>query len=359
MAINIDIIKDKIGRGCFFTGNREMIEFLIGQNLDPLEEYAFIITENKAIIITPHEVVNEAIISLNYLGYSTVIYQNKLQNIMAQLENLDIPNEVNLCFDQELIAYMNLFIDRRHMVNNCTRWFQEFMLTKTQIQFERIKKCVSLNENAYQSISKNFKQGMNELDVFKVIKESYVRDSNENLPFLCDIVSGERSCEVSGFPTDYILNQGDTMIIDLLPRYQGIYCDHTRTFFIGEPTEKQRYVYETLQRALQKAESLLRPGTKSLEIYQAVYETFQEVSLEACFPHHAGHGFGLTIYEAPFFIKEEDTSLQVGMIVAIEPGLYLANEFGIRIEDNYLITENGYERLGKIPLDIENFIINA
>lgn len=286
-----------------------------------------------------------------------ITYQDKVQNIISQLKNIIFPQHIQMCYEYEPILYLKVFTDMNKSVTDCSYSFKNLIMTKTKEQLERIKKCVEINEKTYEFIYKNFKKGMNELDTYKLVKESNYHNSGENIPFVCDIVAGKRSCDVSGFPTEYIPKTGDTMILDLLPRYQGVYCDHTRTFFIGKPTEKQKKIYGLLLEALKRVENILKPGTVSKDIYEAIYETFKEASLHECFPHHGGHGIGLTIYEPPYFIKEDDKVLQYGMIVAIEPGIYIKEEFGIRIENNYFITEDGFELLGNIPTEIDEYTI--
>lgn len=358
MAVDIRIIKDKVKKNGFFSGRREIIEYLTGENLDPMEEYAILITREHAVVITPHEIkCKETDDAVLYEGYSPVTYQNKLQNIMACLKEMTVPDRILMCRGSEQNIYIEAFRSMGRQTQDCSAWFKHEAMTKTEEQVNRIRECVEINNRAYRSVREHFKAGMNEFDVYRLIQESYYRTSGENIPFISDIVSGLRSCGVSGQPTTYRPGRGDTMILDLLPRSNGVYCDHTRTFFLGAADEKQRYLYRLLLRALANAEKLLKPGESGKNIYRAVYETFQEASLGGYFPHHAGHGFGLTIYEAPYFIKEEGDILQPKMTVAIEPGIYLPGEYGIRLENNYLITKDGFELLGNIPADMEAYVI--
>ncbi len=357
MAFDWTMIRNRIGKEGFFTSNREIIEFMIEQNLDSLEEYALVITGEDAVIITPHPIRLKDVRLVEYCGYSAVTFQHKILNIIAELSALKLPQMLHLCYETERFVYVDEFMKQNRRLKNCNPWMKELLKTKSQKQIERIKQCVQLNEKAYKLIQQRFQRGMSELDLYKTVKESYHQNTNENIPFICDIAAGRRSCGVSGPPTNYQPRPGDTIIMDLLPRYRGLYCDHTRTFFVGEPSTNQRRIYELLQKALHHAETYLKPGVKGSEIYKAIYSTFKEEDLQECFPHHGGHGFGLGIYEPPYFIKKEEEVLQTGMTVAIEPGIYLPGNFGIRIENNYLITEQGYQCIGNIPLKMEDYII--
>lgn len=172
--------------------------------------------------------------------------------------------------------------------------------------------------------------GVSEMEIFRTIKSVYNEKTSENIQFIADVIAGVRTAEVSGPPTEYRLSEGDAVILDLLPRYRGIYCDTTRTLFWGNPSKKQKEMLHSC---------LKRHG----------YESY--------FPHHAGHGFGKTIYEAPYFLPGCKTELKENMAVTLEPGIYLPGQFGIRLENDFQITEKGARLLGAMPLGIETYIV--
>lgn len=98
-------------------------------------------------------------------------------------------------------------------------------------------------------------------------------------------------------------------------------------------------------RAMAAGERELRAGNSCLAVYHAVHQVFEKEKMGDFFPHHAGHGLGLTHPEAPFFVRQANEALLAGDVVTLEPGLYVPNVGGIRIEHNYHVTERGYERL--------------
>jgi Xaa-Pro dipeptidase len=126
----------------------------------------------------------------------------------------------------------------------------------------------------------------------------------------------------------------------------GYRSDFTNTLVAGrEPSADQRRLYDLCREAMAAAERELRPGAACLTVYQAVRGVFDKAGVAEHFPHHAGHGLGLSHPEAPYFVRHADETLLAGDVVTLEPGLYVPGVGGLRIEHNYLVTPRGYERL--------------
>ncbi|HSM57582.1 MAG TPA: Xaa-Pro peptidase family protein [Candidatus Sulfomarinibacteraceae bacterium] len=189
--------------------------------------------------------------------------------------------------------------------------------------------------------------GVGELEVYTAVNEAIVSQAGAPIVPLGDFVSGERAFDVGGPPTERVLQAGDLMILDLFPVIHGYRADFTTTVAVDNILTPQQ---ETLQTALHDAiragEALLRPGARAADIYDAVYRALDDHDLGQHFPHHAGHGLGLGHPEAPYFVPHSHETLLPGDVVTLEPGAYGA-DFGARIEHNYLITDEGYQRLTK------------
>lgn len=193
-----------------------------------------------------------------------------------------------------------------------------------------------------------------ENQIKKFVLSVYKKELGE-FSFKGDIVAGVRSSVGEGVATDYQIKEGDSIILDLLPRKDGICADTTRTFFVGAPSEEQVAVYNVVKTALEKTEKILSPKIKAYEIYNFMKEQLRP--FEDTFFHHAGHLIGFRRLLKPQFLPGEKRILRVGDVVTLEPGVYIKDKFGVRLENNYLITENGYEKLFNYPLEIEKFIL--
>ncbi len=149
-----------------------------------------------------------------------------------------------------------------------------------------------------------------------------------------------------GPPTGRVLEAGDMFILDFSVVIAGYRSDFTNTLVVGrEPTADQRRLYDLCVGAMAAGEKELRSGRECRTVYDAVRGVFEKAGVAEHFPHHAGHGLGLTHPEAPYLVRHADETLAAGDVVTLEPGLYVAGVGGIRIENNYLITDRGYERL--------------
>jgi Xaa-Pro aminopeptidase len=156
-----------------------------------------------------------------------------------------------------------------------------------------------------------------------------------------------------GPPTSRILAAGDLFILDFSVVIAGYRSDFTNTLAVGrKPTAEQKKNMDLCKSAMALGERQLRAGAKCLEVYNAVNGTFEAVGMAEHFGHHAGHGIGLSHPEAPFFVRDADETLVAGDVVTLEPGCYVANVGGMRIENNYLITDAGFERMSNHTIDL-------
>ena len=217
------------------------------------------------------------------------------------------------------------------------------------------EKRLNLNRLAFDDVIKKYKAGMSEADIKKIIIDAFNENEKTPFEFSGDIVAGLRSSEIEGDATDYVLKKGDTLILDLQPGFDNCYADTTRTFFVGEISDKQRKAYEAVLSALSAMEKVLLTKPRACDVYRAMQQELSKFNLSC--PHHAGHAVGKEKLLEPRLIEECTEPIVEGMIIALEPGVYFENEFGIRVENNYLITKDGIKELFNYPLEIEKFII--
>ena len=222
---------------------------------------------------------------------------------------------------------------------------------------EQIQKALECNRCAYERIRTTAAAGMTEQAVWEEILSAWEEAAGEPVrEHVYDLVSGERAAQIGGPATDRVLQKGDCLIADLLPKYRDGWCDTTRTFFIGEPDEEVRKAYGVLLEAIRVGEACLKPGVTGGEIFAAVDAFLKEKGYPGL-PHHAGHAVGKTEQDDPDFLAGVDQPLCAGMVVTLEPGIYLEGKNGLRVENNYLITETGAENLFSYPEELEYFII--
>lgn len=207
-----------------------------------------------------------------------------------------------------------------------------------------------LQQKIHDEIKKNLRAGMSEKEIGEVISGIYA-------DWRGDLISGERTANIEGEPTERIIKKGDTVLFDLQVYTDGMWSDITRVYFVGEPSLKQKKAYEAVLKAVYEGEKLLLPGTKGKNIWKTMRDAIGD---EFAFTHHGGHRIDKdNFYLAPSFIPESDDELKAGEIITLEPAVYYPGEFGIRLENNYLITEDGYERLCSLPMEMSHYIVKG
>ncbi len=183
--------------------------------------------------------------------------------------------------------------------------------------------------------------------------EFYLRkQGSEGVSFNFIILSGKNSSSPHGSPSDKIVETGDFIIMDFGAVINGYCSDMTRTIAVGEVSEKQRLVYETVLKAQNAAIEATAPQKICKDIDHISRDIINKAGFEGCFGHGLGHSIGLEVHESPSFNRVDESPLLPGMVITVEPGIYLEGEFGVRIEDMIVITENGCENLTKSPKEL-------
>jgi Xaa-Pro aminopeptidase len=208
-----------------------------------------------------------------------------------------------------------------------------------------IREAVEAVDAGHQAARQTMKPGISELDIYNAVHAGIVKAAKTPVLLMGDFVSGDRAFGGGGPATDRVLQAGELMIIDVFPIVNGYRADYTATLSVdGKLTDKQRALETALQEAMAAGESMLKPGNRAGDVHRAVKDKFVGRGFGEGFHHHAGHGLGLGHPDAPYFVPNSDEILIAGDVVTLEPGSY-GPDFGARIENNYLITENGFERL--------------
>jgi Xaa-Pro aminopeptidase len=226
------------------------------------------------------------------------------------------------------------------------RTVAEMRRQKDADEIDLLRRCMRAAEAGHAWARANVRPGMTELDVYCGVNTACIQAAGQAVIVYGDFAVSPGPERRGGPPTERTLEPGDMMILDYSVVIGGYRSDFTNTLVVGrDPTADQQRLYDLCMRAMAAGEKELRAGQACRTVYEAVRNVFDREGMAEHFPHHAGHGLGLTHPEAPYFVREADETLLVGDVVTLEPGLYVSGIGGIRIEHNYLITERGFERL--------------
>jgi Xaa-Pro dipeptidase len=221
-----------------------------------------------------------------------------------------------------------------------------FRKTKGEDELRNLREATDRLEVAYEVARTNITVGKSEIELCRdVMSDSIIRHGPFEFSRGDTWLSGERTLEMGGPPSNRRFREGDSIILDLQSVANGYWADGARTYIVGKASEKQERIFNVLLEAKRKAEGLLKPGTACRDVYNAVAREIDNAGFSGMFPHHAGHGLGLEDQEGPFFIPGSREKLEEGVVCTIEPGIYHPHIGGFRDEDTYIVTRDGYEKI--------------
>lgn len=215
---------------------------------------------------------------------------------------------------------------------------------KAPEEIVKIRAALELCDAAQAFMRQAVQPGRSELDLWAATRAHVEGRAGGRLPILADLVAGARTAEIGGPPSGYVLQPGDALILDFVPRLNGYWGDNAATYFAGDPPAELAKVYDVVRQALRRAVEAARPGLAARELDALARRSIAEAGYEP-YPHHTGHGMGASYHDEPRIVPYNDLALAPGMVVALEPGVYLPGVGGVRLEDVVLITADGCELL--------------
>ena len=225
-------------------------------------------------------------------------------------------------------------------------------IVKEACEIEKIKAAQKIAEEAFDHIITFIKEGMTEKEISLELDFYMLSHGAEALSFETIAVAGANSSMPHGVPGDYRVKKGDFITLDYGATVDGYHSDMTRTVCLGEPSDKMREVYSTVLEAQLKGLESLHDGITGLDADKAAREVIENAGYGKNFGHGLGHGVGIEIHESPRLSPKAPHTLKTGHVVTVEPGIYLPGEFGVRIEDMAVITENGCVNLTSCPKEL-------
>ncbi len=223
---------------------------------------------------------------------------------------------------------------------------------KTEEEVIRIQKAQLIAEKAFEEILKFIRVGVSELEIAAKLENIMRLNGSEGFAFDTIAIAGKNTSMPHGVPTDYKVSHGDFVTMDYGAVFDGYRSDMTRTVAVGEVTSKQIEIYNTVLKAQETSLSVLKEGVKCSDADKAARDVIKNAGYGEFFGHSTGHGVGIEIHESPNLAPKSKAVLKTGNVVTVEPGIYIPDEFGVRIEDFVVITENGYRNLTSSPKEL-------
>ena len=225
-------------------------------------------------------------------------------------------------------------------------------ITKTSTEVDKIIKAQRITEQALTETLRLVREGVTEKEIALELEYKMRRLGADGVSFDLIVIAGEKTSMPHGTPGNNKIKPGDFITFDIGALYEGYHSDMTRTYALGYVSDKQKRVYDTVYRAQKMGLDAVKGGVVCKEVDKTVRDFIYQAGFEGCFGHSTGHGVGLEIHEQPVLSQISDTILQSGMVVTVEPGIYIPGEFGVRIEDMAVVTTDGRMSLAVLPKEL-------
>lgn len=224
-------------------------------------------------------------------------------------------------------------------------------ICKDDAEIKSIEEAVRLADQAFEQILPVIRPGVSEREVALQLEYTMRRMGADGVAFKIIVASGHRSALPHGVASSKMIREGDLVTLDFGAVYRGYHSDITRTVVLGRPIQKQKEIYSIVLEAQMNAIAALRSGVQASDVDRAARKIIESRGYGERFGHSTGHGVGLNIHENPRLSSKDNTTLEAGMVVTVEPGIYLPDWGGVRIEDTVLVEDGGCRVLTRSPKD--------
>lgn len=265
--------------------------------------------------------------------------------------------KVHIEAEKTSVAHLNFLSKNLKLVKICSdgdpdRNLSSLREVKTEAEIEKIQKAQTIAEKAFDEILRFIRPGVSELEIAARLENIMRLNGSEGFSFDTIAIAGKNTSMPHGVPTDYKVAHGDFITMDYGAVSDGYRSDMTRTVAVGEVTSKQAEIYNTVLKAQEASLAILKEGIKCSDADKAARDVIKNAGYGEFFGHSTGHGVGIEIHESPNLAPKSKAVLKSGNVVTVEPGIYLPDEFGVRIEDFVVITESGYRNLTSAPKNL-------
>jgi Xaa-Pro aminopeptidase len=303
-----------------------------------------LISNEKALFITDFRYVGQA--ANQCLGYEVVQHSGSIVDEVAnQAKLLGVKK---LGFEQDHLTFASFKAYEKAVEGELvpvSGVIEKLRLIKTPAEIKILKEAADIADAAFKHILDFIKPGKTELEVSNEL-EFFMRNAGAtSSSFDIIVASGYRSSLPHGVASEKLIESGDFVTLDFGAYYKGFVSDITRTVAVGTPSPKLKEIYDIVLEAQLRGMAGIKPGMTGREADALTRDYISEKGYGEFFGHSTGHGIGLEVHEGPSLSTKSDIILEPGMIVTVEPGIYIPELGGVRIEDDTIITENGNETL--------------
>lgn len=340
-----------------FITNPTTVNYLTGFAMDPHERIMglMIFPDRAPLLFTPELEVEKAKSYVNFdvIGYADS--ENPWIKIKAQLSKQNIKT-IAVEFDHLILNKSDGLksVFDNISFTNLTPYINQMRLIKSH---DEIQKMITSGQYADRCFNIGFefaasRNKLTEMDVVAKIEFEMKRQGISEMSFETMVLTGARAANPHGVPEPVEIQENKLLLFDLGVMSEGYASDASRTISIGQPSDFDRKIYDITRQAQQAAFDFVKPGVTAFEIDQVARDIITRAGYGEYFTHRTGHGIGMDVHEFPSIGGSEDITIEKGMCFSIEPGIYIPNQVGVRIEDCLYVTETGAKSLTQTSKDL-------
>ncbi|MFC0557929.1 M24 family metallopeptidase [Halalkalibacter alkalisediminis] len=342
-----------------FIQGKANLFYLTGLRSEPHERLIalFVFQEKEPFLVCPNmekALVKQAGWDYPVIGYSD--HENPWELISKYMSSFTLDGQ-NLAIEKEGLSVARFEQLQKLAPSlsflNCEQALMELRLIKSAEEISILREAAQLADLGVEVGVHALQSGKTEMEVLALIEYELKKKGIAEMSFGTLVLSGEQSANPHGKPKMKVIEEGDFVLFDLGVVLDGYCSDITRTVVFGQPTEEQENIYSTVLNAQLETLSICQKGTILGDLDRKARSVITAAGYGDFFPHRIGHGLGAEVHELPSLNELNNDRLKVGMTFTIEPGIYIPNVGGVRIEDDVLITDTGFECLTKYPKELQ------
>lgn len=317
----------------------------------PSTEGVLLITRDKAYLIVDFRYIEAARAAVKDPGCEVVLLSRQ-DNLPVLAKKLGVKNASIESTKLSVQEFAQLRKELPEVTFDQSGVFDEILtamrMQKDAGELQAIRDSQKITDASFEHILPFVKPGVKETDIAIEIEYFMKKQGAQKVSFDLIVVSGEKTSLPHGVPGPRAVRSGDFVTMDIGAVYNGYCSDMTRTVAVGQISDEQKKLYDIVLHAQLEAEKVVRAGMVCRDVDKVARDIIEkDAGYAGCFGHGLGHSVGLEIHEDPRFSPTCSTVLKEGMVMTVEPGIYLENKFGVRIEDMVAVTADGCENLTK------------
>lgn len=226
-------------------------------------------------------------------------------------------------------------------------------MQKDEDEIAKMRKAAKIAEESFLAMLANTRIGMTEKEVAaELVSQLLKNGSDPDFPFMPIVAGGPNAANPHANPGERKLSEGDLVVVDWGARYEGYCSDITRTIAVGKITTEMENAVKVVIEANRAGKAAAKSGTVASSVDDAARQIIDQAGLGQYFTHRTGHGLGMQVHEPPYMTGQNRMILKSGMTFTVEPGVYLFGKYGIRIEDDVVVREDGGESITSLPREL-------